>query len=272
MIKKIFRNTLEHFPALALLLRNLRDQLDRRDVLLQTPWGFRMGGHAEMAAGAFEPEETRLVRDLLPQVDILVNIGANVGYYCCHALSLGKNVVAVEPLERNLYYLLKNIRGNKWESQVQVFPVALGSETNVLELWGGGTGASLVKGWAGMPQSYVRLVPVLTLDRIIGDSLKKKRALILVDIEGAELRMLEGALGVLGHEPRPVWMVEISFSENQPRGTSMNPSFVATFELFFKFGYRAFTADASMTELNLADVVQVSLGTRMLTTHNFLFQ
>lgn len=48
-----------------------------------------------MASGDFEPEETRLIQDLLQEVDTLVNIGANVGYYCCHALSLGKRVIAV---------------------------------------------------------------------------------------------------------------------------------------------------------------------------------
>ncbi len=37
------------------------------------------GGHPAMAAGSFEPEETRLVRELMQQVDILVNVGANVG-------------------------------------------------------------------------------------------------------------------------------------------------------------------------------------------------
>ena len=54
-----------------------------------TPWGFSLAGHETMAAGKFYPQETRLMRDLSQEVDLLVNVGANVGYYCCHALSLG---------------------------------------------------------------------------------------------------------------------------------------------------------------------------------------
>ena len=79
-----------------------------------TPWGFSLAGHETMAAGKFYPQETRLVRDLSQEVDVLVNVGVNVGYYCCHALSLGKPVIAVEPIARNLHYLLKNICNHGW--------------------------------------------------------------------------------------------------------------------------------------------------------------
>ena len=150
-----------------------------------------------MAAGTFELEETELVRKLLQEVDVLVNVGANVGYYCCHALSLGKPVIAMEPIARNLHYLLTNIRNNGWSQQAEVFPVALGRRTDILQMWGGGTGASLIKGWASIHESYVTQVPVLSLDRVLGDAIKGKKALILVDIEGAEFMMLQGAAQAL---------------------------------------------------------------------------
>jgi len=47
---------------------------------------------------------------------------------CCHALSLGKRVIAVEPIARNVYYLLKNLRDNGWANQAEVYPVALGQK------------------------------------------------------------------------------------------------------------------------------------------------
>lgn len=45
-----------------------------------TPWGFTLAGHEAMVAGTFEPEEAEVVRKLLQGVDVLVNVGANVGY------------------------------------------------------------------------------------------------------------------------------------------------------------------------------------------------
>ena len=137
MIKNVIKSIVEHFPALALFYRNTRDLLDQRHLPRTTPWGFSFAGHDAMAAGSFEPEETAIVNKLLADVDVLVNIGANVGYYCCHALSIGKSVVAVEPNARNLHYLLKNIKNNGWENQAEVFPVATGSAADILQMWGG---------------------------------------------------------------------------------------------------------------------------------------
>ena len=108
MFKPLFR-LIKRFPALASFLRNIRDQLDYRQKPKKTPWGFMLAGHSLMASGNFEPEETELIRHILNEVDLLVNVGANVGYYSCHSLSLGKPVVAIEPIARNFHYLLNNI-------------------------------------------------------------------------------------------------------------------------------------------------------------------
>lgn len=270
-MKKEIKAIFERFPLLALFWRSSRDLLDQRHPSRNTPWGFSFAGHDAMAAGTFEPEETLVVRQLLQEVDVLVNVGANVGYYCCHALSLGKPVVAVEPIARNLHYLLKNIKNNGWEKRAEVFPVALAGDADILKIWGGGTGASLVRGWASIPESYVTQVPVLTLDRILGGSLHGKRALILVDIEGAEYMMLQGATQTLLNEPKPTWMMEVSTTEHQPAGTSMNPHFAKTFELFFAQDYRAFTADVAAQEITPGIVQKVMGGGMKLGTHNFVF-
>jgi FkbM family methyltransferase len=273
MIMQSLKRVIERFPRAAQLFRNSRDLLDRNSPTLRTPWGFTLAGGLEsMAAGSFEPDETRLVRELLREVDVLVNVGANVGYYCCHALSLGKSVIAVEPIARNLHYLLRNITENDWAELAQIFPVALGRNTDVLKMWGGGTGASLVKGWAGIPESYVTQVPVLTLDRIIGSSLLGKRALILVDVEGAEYAMLQGAIETLQNAPRAIWMVEIGSTAHQPEGVKMNPYLAATFECFFKYGYSAITADRHQSLISLGDVQKVAAGRGRLASHNFIFR
>jgi FkbM family methyltransferase len=59
-------------------------------------------------------------------------------------------------------------------------------------------------------ESYVTQVLIFTLDRLLGTTLANHRVLILVDVEGAEYAMLQGAMSTLAHQPRPTWMVEIS--------------------------------------------------------------
>lgn len=271
MIRNFLRTALARFPTATQFYRNSRDLLDQHDLPITSPWGFTLAGHKEMATGKFEPQETKLVRELLLEVDVMVNVGANVGYYCCHALSMNKPVIAVEPNTRNLHYLLKNIQNNGWAKLAEVFPVAMGNATDILKMWGA-TGASLIKGWAAIPESYVAQVPVLSLDRIIGNTLNGKQALILVDIEGAELMMLHGAGETLAHQPRPIWMVEIATTQNQPDGMLMNPNFVETFDIFFSRGYRAYTADDKQVELTSASVNLIAAGKKDMSVYNFLFR
>ncbi len=114
-------------------------------------------------------------------------------------------------------------------------------------------------------------VPILSLDRVLGDTLRGKKALILVDIEGAEFMMLQGAKQTLMNETRPIWMMEISSTDHQPAGTVMNPHFAKTFELFFAQGYRAFTADEAAMDITPAIVQKVVAGAQRLGTHNFVF-
>lgn len=271
-MKRYVKRALENFPEVINYLRKYRDLLDQNAPVKITKWGFTLAGNDAMASGNFEPSETELVRKLLMEVDVLVNVGANIGYYCCHALSLGKPVIAFEPIARNLHYLLTNIRNNGWSRSAEVFPLALGSTCDILQIYGGGTGASLIKGWASTPESYVSHVPVLSLDRVLGDAIKDRRALILVDIEGAELMLLQGAIKTLKNIPKPIWMMEISTSEHQPEGITLNPNFAKTFDLFFDNGYSAVTADLSGMKINQSKINGVVQGREHMKSSNFIFR
>lgn len=223
-----------------------------------------------MASGGHEPAETRLVRELVRDVDVLVNIGANVGYYCCHALELGKTVIAIEPVARNVRYLLANIDDNGWGKRAEVFPVALGAEPGVQSIWGGGTGASLVENWASIPANYQSQVPILTLDRILGSALMGRKALIVADIEGAEYFMLQGATRTLHSDPKHIWIVEITGTEHRPEAAPINPWLLETFQLFFNAGYTASMVDG---ERRMVDewFVESAAITGRLGSSNFLF-
>lgn len=258
------------FPLVATMYRNTRDRLDVRDELKQTPWGFKLAGNTLMASGNFEPTETELVRNILKDIDVLVNVGANVGYYCCHALSMGKQVIAFEPIDRNLRYLYKNLKANNW-AEVEVFPIALSNQIGILEIYGHNTSASMVQGWAGIPAQDVTLVPVSTLDTVLGDRLQGKKILIVIDIEGAEQWMIEGATKLLMSEPQPIWLVEINSTEHQPQQVPINPNFHSTFQLFFEQGYQAHTADRALVPITAERIQSILDGTKPIDTHNFIF-
>lgn len=264
------RPLVERFPRIASIYRGMRDQLAVMEEPIATPWDFSLAGNATMAEGSFEPEETELIRTILKDVDVLINVGANVGYYCCHALSMGKAVIAFKPIHRNLRYLCANIKTNGWSCEI--YPIALSNGVGVLEIFGGGTGASLVKGWAGIPESYVTLVPYSTMDLVLGTRLKGKKVLVVMDVEGAEKWVLEGSSKMLANDPKPIWLVEIVTKDHQPLGVEMNPNFTSTFQMFFKNGYQAFEADQYMHPITMDDVDLVARGNLKFDFHNFLFR
>jgi len=271
-LKKPIRIILGQFPKLAYTVLTISDAIDRFERPITTPWGFSLAGHKAMAKGTFEPEETNMMRNLTHEIDIFINVGANVGYYCCHALSLGKPVIAVEPNVRNLWYLMKNMKNNGWAQKVEIFPLAVGEGPDILEIYGWETGASIVKGWQKMPESFASLTPTLSLDRILSKKLEGKRSLIMVDIEGAEFMMLKGASETLSNHPPPIWMIEIHLVEHQPRGVKTNPHFRETFEIFFEHGYTCTTIEKKPLEITPLDISSIEQGKVKLNTHNFLFK
>lgn len=261
-----------NFPALSVYLRRRKVDQAQKRVPVMTKYGFKFAGNQQMEEGSFEPSETVIVRSLLPHFEQFVNVGANIGYYCCHALQLGLPVIAFEPSPRNLAMLLQNVCANEWKDHVEVFPLALSKSFGVLNLYGEGTGASLVPGWAGVPKTYVSRVPVSTLDRVLGNRLLKSRNFFLVDVEGAELSMLNGALNHLDYASNSAWMVEICISEHMPEGVAINTQFAETFDLFWSRGFVAYRADGSALPVTKAMIERVlKTGIDDIGTHNFVF-
>jgi len=271
-IARRIRPLVDRHPRAAMTYRHYRDLRDLTREPVATPFGFRLVGNRDMESGEFEAAETMFVRRVLRQADVLVNVGANIGYYCCFGLQLGKRVVAFEPLTANLRYLYRNVTANDWADAIEVHPVALGARPGLVEMYGSGTAASLVAGWAGIPLEYRQTVPLTTLDASLGERFAGEQLFIIVDIEGAELGMLQGAAAVLAREPKPVWMVEISIDEHQPNGARINAQLEATFAVFERAGYGVWQIGATIERLAYSHVRRIaSSGVNTLSTHNFAF-
>jgi FkbM family methyltransferase len=224
-------------PAWATVYRDVRDRRAfARQAPAPTAYGVKLMGHAGMEAGMFEREETELARRLLEDADVFVDVGANIGLYTCLARAARRTVIAVEPLQRNLDYLYANLRANGFDD-VEVFPVGLAQAPGLATLFGGSTGASLIRGWADAPAPLARTIPLSTLDTLLGDRFSGRRLLIKIDVEGAELGVLRGAARTLARVPAPVWLVEISRGELHP--DRVNADRRAAFQVFDDAGYAA---------------------------------
>lgn len=266
MLKRLLRNTLERSPAIMSALRTARDELQWRSAKSsEIPEGFLFANSPGMQIGFGDQEETVLFMELFPEYDVLVDIGANTGFYSLLALKHGKHVIAIEPLHENVRMLCRNLRENQWTAEV--WPIGLDQQPGVAVLYGGGTGASLAPGWASTPESWKQFIPVNTLDNVIANRFSTERLLIKLDVEGGELGVLRGATSVL--DRNAIWVVEITLDCNRK---TLNPQFLETFEIFWSRGYKSFSADAQRLPVTRGDVARwINRGSPDFGSVNWLF-
>jgi FkbM family methyltransferase len=270
-IRSAARRLLERrAPVMAALLRTLREQ---RAILRTAPRraeeGFLLVAAGGVLHSGFEREERRIIARRLPETDVFVDVGANVGLYACLARAAGKRVIAIEPHGGNVQQLFRSLEANGWRD-VEVWPVGVGAKSGTVSLYGGGTGASTVSGWSGTSEAFRQTISITTLDMLLGNRFDGARLLVKIDIEGGELPALQGAAAVLDRQPRPVWLVEITLSEHR---REPNAQFRETFDVFFRRGYRARTADAAEREVTAADVARwADAGRVAFGSHNYLFE
>jgi FkbM family methyltransferase len=231
--------------------------ISKKNIQFDTPFGFKLVArnyiaNRMMMNGTFETEEVELIKKNLADADVFVDVGANIGLYTCIARSLGKYVVAIEPQPQNLCCLYANLNNNNWQN-TEVFPLGLSNKPDLLMLYGAsGPSASLVSGWAGYSNRFKRVIPVNTLDTLLGDRFLDKKLFIKIDVEGAEYDVLRGALKTICISPRPTWFIEICLNEFHPG--EINPNYESTFDLFWQNGYEVRLASKAYSLVTPNDI------------------
>lgn len=180
--------------------------------------------------GIFETKRAAYLRQVLGPADVFIDIGANIGFFTMIAAPKGASVHAFEPDPNNYQRLVHNAQLNGFnDSQVKMYPCALGDESGEVVLrrplndnYGM---SSIVLDFA---TDGVR-VPLKRLDDVL--SPPACRCVIKVDVEGAELQVLDGAKSFLEKmAPGSLWLVEVHAED----GIDVN----AVAERFLQAGWR----------------------------------
>lgn len=235
----------------------------------RTAEGFRLASHSPRQLSAeWEAAERRVLLEALAGRAVCVDIGANVGFYACLARSRGKRVVAIEPQPQNLAFLYRNLEYNGY-LDVEVYPVGLSDKPGIERLYGRFDTSSFVSGWARATASII--VPVTTLDVLVGDRFRGHGLVIKMDVEGYEAQVLAGAARTLALEPRPFWLVEILLSDASIPGR-LNPGFQGIFDTFWKHGYQARTCGMEPVDRQLIErYVALAAQGQPIDQTNFVF-
>jgi FkbM family methyltransferase len=148
--------------------------------------------HALVSSGRFEPSVSACLDRALRPGDILLDVGANIGYHTLRgaiAVRPWGRVVAVEPEADNLRILRENVATNQLNN-VTVLPIAAGSSPGVFGLYTSASnrGDHRLYALEGRPRQEV---PVERLDDALAE-LGFEPDVIKIDVQGWELEVVRG--------------------------------------------------------------------------------
>jgi len=186
--------------------------------------------------GFYELDVSKHIVSLGKEGGVLVDVGANYGYYSCMWAGIEKNnrVFAVEALPDNVRHLRENIRRNNLERQVKVLECAIGRKAGNM---GFKIGPKEQTGWGGLTGSGDKedfVVPVITLDELAKNRYFDHIDVLKVDVEGADYWVLRGARKLL--EAGKIH--HVFYEENIPRMNALGIHTRAAKQYLEGLGYR----------------------------------
>jgi FkbM family methyltransferase len=223
---KLYNRFLMHFAPVHLVRTYFGAEIEcnARDMIQSTIIHFR----------AWEPNTSAILSRLVKPGDVVVDVGANIGYYSLLFSKLvgpkGK-VVAIEALPKLAQILSRNLERNS-ATNVRVVNAAAGEPGSVVlyEAPRSNIGMTTTRADRGFPEAAT--VQALPLEWILSNDEAAHTRLIKIDIEGGEVPVVERLLDTLAlYSPELAVAVEANPIEN-PEWT----------ELFERFRAEAFKA------------------------------
>ncbi len=192
--------------------------------------------------GVHEPHSTRQFREELKPGMVLLEIGANIGYYTLIALQhIGPrgSVIALEPSPVNLNSLSENLQLNGVDGNVKIYPNAAGRERRRLPFYHMPEGnLSALEGKHGQhlksKARSVHEVEVVPIDELVAAS-NLKFDYFRMDVEGYEAEIIDGMVSTLTDKDAPAGaFIEVHSDLLKQAGSSAR-TFV---ENMYLVGYR----------------------------------
>lgn len=162
----------------------------------------------------WEPNETKFFMSKLKKGDIVLDIGANIGWFTLIAARQLQNtghIHSFEPRPETLHYLRRTTTDNKLNDIVTVWPYAL-SDTNAQQrlMWGINTinpGGAHLEGncHTNYGNCESALVELRRLDDLLPDVAPD---IIKIDVEGAEPLVIAGAVNAINRK-KPIILSEL---------------------------------------------------------------
>jgi len=189
-----------------------------------------------------------------------IDVGVNVGQTLIKLRQVAPTTpyIGFEPNPVCYTYAQKLIAENRFEHCTLV-PVGLSNAATVVSFHmrtDSDVGASTVDGFRKLDdgQHQVRLVPVFTGDDMLERLGSPSVAVLKVDVEGAELEVLQGFESTLATRPFVLCEILPLFSEDGPKGRFRKPRQEALLAFMRQAGYTLYRLLTDATAVPLRDI------------------
>jgi len=160
----------------------------------------------------YEPEKTRAVQNFLQPGGTFVDVGGNKGDFALLAAKTagpkGK-VVCVEPEPENFSWITRSVKLNGYDN-IQLCNVALSDHEGEAALHLGAKSGfhTLLSGAPERDHGFV-MVKTRTLDGLLRESKTDSVNILKIDVEGAELQVLRGAVETIRANPQLIIFLDL---------------------------------------------------------------
>ncbi len=165
------------------------------------------------ALGLYEVAKHEAVRAFLRPGDTFIDVGANKGDFSLLAARVvgpSGHVLAFEPAPENCRWIRKSIEVNGYQN-VELHQLALADQSGEATLYLGRKSGwhTLVPDLPSRDKGSIRVTTRSLDDILVEVGMEEPIAMIKIDVEGAEMRVLQGARNTLRHNDRVVLAIDI---------------------------------------------------------------
>ena len=158
-----------------------------------------------------ERYSTDYMKEIVKERDIVIDIGANSGYYALLESRLAHKgyVYTIEPVPKNTELLKRNIELNNYKN-IWTFSFAIGDKNGIGEmyLYEKGNLCSFTKNIQNKSTGKMD-VPIMTLDDFVDKYVSGDPTLIRMDVEGYEYQIIKGMTAILKSNKPLVLFIEL---------------------------------------------------------------
>lgn len=187
VLKKILTPLTNFLKPQYLMIENNRFYIDKWDDVISQEL---------ILSNRWEDYQTTLFKQNIKKGDVVIDIGAHIGYYTLIAANIvGKKgkVYAFEPDLKNFNILVKNIKVNKFKNIIPINK-AVAEKNGKLDLFINPTNTGDHRIYQSKDKRKTMKINVITLNNMLRN---EKVDLIKMDIQGSELVALKGASYIL---------------------------------------------------------------------------